>query len=170
MTLSLYSDMSDEEIRDCIRESLPVAKAKQCGFCLSVGGYDDDPRELWQIPETKSFFKRLVSLGLISCLEVSTTAKELAKMPGLPGFGALEVWMCATEKMGVGDNSVGEKEMKEFLSTLERSNSIAEATLKTPKSAKSNIQVYEAQIGDAPVRHKGFNKGRIPRWRRELGQ
>lgn len=163
MVIELFVDMTDDDIREIIRNSLPVATAKQQGFCLMIGGYDDDKRELWDIPEAVSLFKRLVSLGFISCLEVSTKIEILARVSGLPGFGAFEVWASSIGKMGFSE-SFSQEEMKEFLAALDRSNSVAMATLMTvgkPETTK------KTQMSDGQVRHKGFN---IPTWKRELGR
>ena len=38
----------------------------------TIRGYDDDHRELYDIPEVRSFCRRLLSLGFISYLDFST--------------------------------------------------------------------------------------------------
>jgi hypothetical protein len=137
LCLSLYADMTDDEIKDCIQQMMPVCKVKQQGFCLTVGGFDKDPRELWEIPESVAFFKKLVDLGFIAALEVSTTASGLVRedffgVPKLPGFGALEVWMCATGRMAKGNNDVDAASLMHFERELEHANAKALATCKEP--------------------------------------
>jgi hypothetical protein len=60
-----------------------------------VRGFDHDPRGLPEIPEVRAFCRRLVRLGFISYLDLSTSL-----VPGLPeavrhAWGAAEVWLRA---------------------------------------------------------------------------
>ena len=170
MCMSLAADMSDDEIKECVQQMLPVCVARGQGFCLTISGYDEDPRDLWQIPEAVSFMQRLVKFGLITALEVSTSAPEFLperfKKTKMPGFGALEIWLCATNRMRRGGNDVSHEEMNLFMETLNESNRVAEGIMKEPAyktGIKSNS--YRSQIPDAPIKHHGFNKDRGPRWK-----
>lgn len=170
MCLSLYSDMTDDEIKECVQEMIPICRKRQRGFCLSIGGYDEDPRELWQIPEAVGFMQRLVKLGLISALEVSTTSADLLpkeyKTDKLPGFGALEIWMCATNRMGKGDNDIDLPTFQLFRRELDAANIVADNICKEPPyrtGLKKNA--YPTQVADGQVKYHGFNKDRIPRWK-----
>ena len=69
----------------------------------AISGFDDDPRELYEIPEVRSFCGRLVDYGFISGLDL-TANSELRDAIGLPTdpilarckmLGALEVWLVA---------------------------------------------------------------------------
>jgi hypothetical protein len=53
---------------------------------LAIDGYDDDPRELWQIPEVKDYIRRLI-LGLD--LEVMARLDELSRILGAVCCGML---------------------------------------------------------------------------------
>lgn len=171
MCLSLYIDMTDDEIKDCIHQMMPVCRIKETGFCLTIGGFDQDSRDLWEIPEVLEFYRRLVKFGFISCLEVSTTADGLAKMPGLPGFGALEVWMCAKGLMVRGKKDVTQDQLRQFHEALEEANKVSTAILKEPcPNTGMRSKAYPTQVNDGPVRYTGFNKSRVPRWRREMKQ
>lgn len=171
MCMSLSVDMTDNEIKDCIQQSLPVCNAKEQGFFLSIDGYDDDRRELWQIPEVVKFMKRLCDFGFIAILEASTTCsvlirKEYKKFKKLPGIGALEVWMFATgrmEKMIKENNSIDTKTMNEFSNFLITSIDFAKAISKETSYHTGNYkyktqQKQRTQIPDAPVKHHGFNR------------
>jgi len=170
MCLSLTADMTDAEIKESMQNMIPVCTAKGQGFCLSISGYDEDRRELWQIPEAIGFMKRLCDLGFISTLEVSTTCSDLLreeyKIKKLPGFGALEVWMCATNRMGNGKNDLDRATMDKFYEALRISNKRAEEVMKEPPY-KTGIKkaAYPTQIPDAPHKYHGFNKDRGPRWK-----
>lgn len=168
LCVSLTSDMSDSEIKEYIQKMLPVCATNGQGFCLSISDFDEDHRELWQIPEAKSFMKRLCDLGFISILEVSTTCpdllKEEYKVNKLPGFGALEVWLCGTNRMGSGHNDIDQKTMAKFIEDLNTANLRADEVMKEPpykNEMKKTSTSYSAQIPDAPHKH-GFNK----RWNR----
>jgi hypothetical protein len=168
LCLSLATDMTDSEIKECVQEMIPVCTVKGQGFCLTISGYDDDHRELWQIPEAIGFMKRLCDLGFISALEVSTTCTDLLreeyKIDKLPGFGALEVWMCATNRMGKGKNDIDRATMTKFQEDLGVANRRAEEVVKEP-SYRTGLKKsgYRTQIPDASIKHHGFNKDRGPR-------
>ena len=150
MCTALDVDMSDSEIKECIRIMIPVCIQKQQGFCLTINGFDYDHRELWQIPEAVSFMKRTCEFGLISALEVSTTCKDLIReeynLSKLPGFGAIEVWMCATARMANGANGLDLNTLSSFYSDLDAANKAAEMILNE-----------SLEIPDSQIKHKGFD-------------
>jgi hypothetical protein len=161
--MSLSTDMSDEEIKDCIQQAIPVVTIKRQGFCLTISGHDDDYRELWNIPEAVEFMKRLCNLGFISVLEVSTTSPELVrkeyKLKTLPGFGALEIWMCATNRMEHGRNDIDRETIAKFHVDLKNSNKCAEKIMKEPPyKTRTNKSFDFQQTPDASIKHSGFKK------------
>ena len=170
MCMSLSTDMSNNEIKECIQQAIPICLANGQGFCLSISGHDQDRRELWQIPEAISFMKRLCNLGFISALEISTTCPDLIReqykqqykgLDKLPGFGALEIWMCGNNKMGSGKIDINMETMNEFNKALQAANKAAELVMKEPEY-KTGLKrsTYIKQIPDAPIKHHGFNKDR----------
>jgi hypothetical protein len=54
-------------------------------------GYGDDPRDLADIPEAREFCKRLVGLGYISFLDVTTSMRGLPAFDRAITLGAWEV-------------------------------------------------------------------------------
>ena len=61
---------------------------------LIFGGYDDDPREVWQIPQVQTICKRLEEIGYTSYLDIAGFLHPIeAKKTN--GFGAMEVFLCA---------------------------------------------------------------------------
>jgi hypothetical protein len=158
MVIELKHTMTDEEIKDSIRGMLPICRKNKLGFCLSIQGFDFDPRELWEIPEAINFTRRLCTLGFISTLEVSTTCKALMTTKELPGFGALEVWLCAVGKMDL-NIELSKETMIDFLNDLQKSNALVTSICQEPSyntNAKLNIR-SSAMMPDAPVRYRGFN-------------
>lgn len=144
--LCLYLDinMSISDIKSIIQKVLPVCEAKKQGCCLSINGYDDDERELWEIEEVVDFLKKLQDNGFFALLEVSTSCPELIRnYPGLdklPGFGALETWMITTGRMATGKNSLNKETMQLFIEDLEVASEKAKKILLEP-SYKGNIKV-----------------------------
>jgi hypothetical protein len=134
------------QITDMIRKIQPVCLENQQGFCLSISGFDDDPRELYQIREVIEFTKRLVKLGFMSCLHVTTTIKDLIPEPfksrRLPGLGALELWLFASEQMKPS-LELDKSTFQTFVNDLEASNKIVEYILNP------------SQVPDAPVKYQG---------------
>lgn len=91
----LTVDLTNDQLKAAMHKMWPRVDQAGHGFLLTVSGFAEDPRELWEIPECIDLFKRLVDIGFISLLE---PCAQIA-MPGTPAFGALEVWMVATGKI-----------------------------------------------------------------------
>lgn len=172
--ISMWVHFSDDQIKGIIQKAIPICSENKCGFCLTISGYDDDPRDLWNIPEVVSFMKRLVDIGFISILEVSTNSKELMRteykdIDKLPGFGAIEVWMMANKKIAEvnSDNSVTteitEDEIFEFFSTINESNEksriiCSEKPYKNEKPIESLItcSTKNGSIPDGQNKHASY--------------
>jgi hypothetical protein len=91
-------DETDEELVAQIRALMDHARREAGETVLTVHGYDDDPRELWQIPEARSHLARMVEFGAIAILTRSTWCRELgapAWTMNRPLMGAFEVWMAS---------------------------------------------------------------------------
>ena len=99
----------------------------ESGFFLSIAGFDDDPRELWQIPEVVEFFKNLIEIGFITLLVPDIIDIPKGKRLGL---GALEVWMYVNHN-GEFELDI-EKYRNEFFPALMKSNETLERYLATP--------------------------------------
>lgn len=48
-----------------------IVSAKRSPLLLTINGYNDDPRELWEIPEVRALCQRVESSGLIGLLHVN---------------------------------------------------------------------------------------------------
>src|SRR4051812_26837848 len=96
--LVLSSDLSAEEIDETIERRNDAAH-QAAGLVAHITGYDNDHRELWEIPAVIDFAARWVAAGGLSLLKVSTflqvnhtnTGSELQQK--WPGIGALEMWL-----------------------------------------------------------------------------
>lgn len=93
---TIQKDDTDEMLRNKMiqLESMLSCKLTNSGFLLTISGYDHDSRELWEIPEMKTLTRRLVNIGFISLLEMSTQLKSMQDPDPIYRctYGAFEVW------------------------------------------------------------------------------
>lgn len=139
LTALNITDDLDEIIPGMIEQCLETGK----GFLLTVNGFDDDPRELSDIPEVIAFFGKLFSSGLASCLEFSSVATSLEQGLGTSGFGALgalEVW--AAWKGLTKQDELTESQRVQFLDDY--------------LSAKSKIKPSGKEIPEGQTKIKRF--------------
>ena len=94
----------------------------------AIRGYDDDHRELYDIPEVRSFCRRLLSFGFISYLDFSTRPGSQTPPIARRCWGATEVWQCGKGRMKAR-NVVTVKTMSAFDDALAESNRKADAAL-----------------------------------------
>jgi hypothetical protein len=78
--------MTDEDIRATIRhwDSVFVQRGSTQGAYLTLDGYEDDPRELADIPEAMDLLRRFVSLGGLGLL-----AYDPESPTGRPGLARI---------------------------------------------------------------------------------
>lgn len=161
MIMNLHVNLSDAEIEEAMKDMAPVCQTTQTGFFVCVDGYEHDQRELWEIPEVKSFFQKLVKCGFISFLEISATAEGLTRLDkeitsvGFPGFGALEVWMIAKGMMHKGRTDIVQKDLRKFIADLDVANVASKEVVSKPKQegVKKTYNVCDGQ-----QKFKGFKK------------
>lgn len=98
--VTLSVKMTDWQLREIIKRNCDIAP-----FVVKLMDFEADNRELWQIPEVAVFCQRLVALGMISLMEVTTLLIE----PRTPNeelnwgsMGAIEVWLLATGQFKPG--------------------------------------------------------------------
>jgi hypothetical protein len=136
---------TNKDLQEMMVGLYEIVQKSGMGFCLTVSGYDDDPRDLWTIPEALDLFRRLVKIGFISILEVSTmTTMKLDYIPDdCPAFGALEIWSLAGGKIRTGDNEFTENDMRNFLAALKRSNKVCDDLIESglPGAIKQDEKV-----------------------------
>jgi hypothetical protein len=99
--------------------------------------FDQDPREVWEIPEFQAHCKRLVEFGYLATLISSTTWKYLGAPPYLlnsPFLGAFEVWAYSNDLFLGGKMTMIKDEVTKILwmyqsMVLPTSQQIAERNL-----------------------------------------
>ncbi len=140
---SLTPDMTDDELKECIHRMYPKAVNSEQGFLLTISGYDQDPRELWEIPEVITFFNRLIDIGFLGLLALNAQTV----MPGTPGFGAAEVWMVATGKITRRAKfPILPEYLKEVMRIVLESNEKIAQVLKEP-CPNTGIKEHEERLG-----------------------
>jgi hypothetical protein len=126
---TIQKDDTDEILKNKMidLESMLSNTQYKSGFLLTIGGYENDPRELWEIPEMKNFGSRLVRIGFISLLELSTQFKRQKDPDPMYGLtlGALEVWAISK---GILSNAyvINNKNYMLFLDDLSKANKICD--------------------------------------------
>jgi hypothetical protein len=139
-TIAMYDvnpSMRDQEIRELVLSGFFLAMKTNEGGLLTVGGYGHDPRDLWDIPEVVNFARKLVSMGVMSILTMSTYleprwGEETAGKP----FGAFELWLLAKGRLG---SQINQPELKILFQSF------------SVDLADSNDRVYalcEGRVGD----------------------
>lgn len=165
MFLMLEVGMTDDELKECMHDMAPVVFQTRRGFIVSIKGYDHDRRELWEIPEVVDFYQRLVALGFTALLEVSTTVEGMARFPEMSqaGFGALEIWLCATGKMKKGGVTLTQPTMDRFFQSLHEANKRSHEILNQPKphmGLKKNYLEPNTVAEEGQHRFQGVNTWR----------
>jgi hypothetical protein len=121
--------VSDRQIDTTIRlYNKPTGKGEEV-VLLKIIGYDDDPRELHEIPEVSEFCKRVVNRGMLTILYPSTTFPwSPYPMKKYMGLGAFELWALANGKMDRYFNKevVSPEDVEQFLEDVATSNALVD--------------------------------------------
>ena len=117
MCMTIETDMTNSEIKEAIQYAVAIYNKNKKKFHISISGYDDDQRELYEIPEVVDFCKRLCDIGFIAIAQVSTTCSDLLENDYEENFGlgALEIWMFANDLMG---DSISQQNLDLFFKCL----------------------------------------------------
>jgi hypothetical protein len=100
MIISIARDETDAELIDFMRGMKAARESGIKNIVCLLGGYENDPREVWQIPEAVATCKRLVSSGFISYLDTCPSLDNAIKnKTELHALGAMEVWLIAEGRM-----------------------------------------------------------------------
>ncbi len=122
LVIGMALDETNEEVIDYIRT---MKTARENGVkqvvCL-IDGFNDDSRPLYAIPEARALCRRLVNLGFISYLNVTTAVDGIGVEPCLKNaWGALEIYLCGEGKMG-SKVELTTEEFKKFTDALDVAN------------------------------------------------
>jgi len=140
MMVELGISATNEQLIDQMRI---MKRAREDGtykhIVATIRDFGDDPRELFDIPEVRAFSRRVVNLGFISYLEMSTAVGTDLPTEAKLGWGAYEFWLCAENRLRrVGTPHKGilclknftlHRFLKECSTILHEANSRADALL-----------------------------------------
>lgn len=121
---------TNDQIIDQMRMMKAAHEGKQIGNVVCcIDGFDQDQRELFEIPEVRAFCRRLVGQGFISYLSLTTFYTVDQSLVG-SGWGALEVWMCGEGRLKREvelDLELFDRLMTEFKPVWYGSNAVADS-------------------------------------------
>jgi hypothetical protein len=128
---NLWVGMPDAELVGLIREAKRCRDQGAPTVTCSISGYDEDSRELGDIPEVRTLCKRLVDCGYVAFLDAATSIRGLPTFCACMSLGAWEVWRMARNEMGPsGRQSVPTAVLDDFLNReLPRLKGVAEKYL-----------------------------------------
>ena len=134
LVINLGVDTPIDEIKGMFADLWKQVKISKKGFVLTTAGFDDDPRELYEIPEVIEFYKKLIEIGFLSLLvpDMLDTPKD-----EIVGFGAFEIWMIANEIKELDNEDYKNK----FFPVLMRSNEIFDQQLNTVKDGMQRYRL-----------------------------
>jgi hypothetical protein len=135
MSKMLAADVTntDQEIRRFVILLFRDVHQNDDPFSLTISGFNDDSRGLYQIPEAVDLAKRLVAGGMMSLLHVATSLQTLERKPG---WGALELWACAKGLFRSGVCPLSRETMQAFMRDLMQSNALCRQII--AEAASSN--------------------------------
>jgi hypothetical protein len=125
---AVTADMNDDELKEIIHRIYPRVCKEQQGCLVTISGYCNDPRELWEIPEAIDFCQRLIDVGFISIL---APIAQIA-LPGTSAFGAIEVWFVANGRIKNRRNEITEEDLERLQVLLAESNAKCDIILAQP--------------------------------------
>jgi hypothetical protein len=108
-----------------VRQDNPAARV-----VCTISDFDHDPRELYEIPEVRTFCQRLVDIGFIADLDAFTSIPGGSALPLPVGLGALEVWALSQGFVPqAGKTEVTEPMLTRFRAVLRECNRRADLAL-----------------------------------------
>lgn len=126
--ISVPKDVSDKELERVIFDRLPSCMHTGKANTVMLDGYNDDDRELWDIPEAVAVLERMVSTGFISILEPTSHLEGIRSdhCPAM-GLGAFEVWAATKNLVGVESRDISQETLRHFFTeVLPQANKRAE--------------------------------------------
>ena len=124
-----------EEMIDMMRTMKHVRESKWDHIICMISGYDDDPRELWQVPEVRAYTRRLFTTGFVAYLDVFASMNPDPDTCPIvrSGFGSGELWLVMGGHNIVADHfTMTEKMVADFRSDLIAAGRAAEKTVGIP--------------------------------------
>lgn len=110
--LSLEIGMPETQIIKAMRgmRKLRQKIPEDLSIVAGIHGYGSDPRELWEIPEVRTFAVKLVELGFIAYLDPMPTDLTGPSRP----FTAIDIWLLSQGRLEP-EVTVDMRELKEAM-------------------------------------------------------
>jgi hypothetical protein len=120
-----------EELLDQMRQMNQVRRKNAAARVVcTISDYDNDPRELYEIPEVRTFCQRLVDIGCIADPDAFTSVPGASALPLPVGLGAFEVWALSQGLVPqAGTLDVTEAMLTRFRAVLRECNRRADLAL-----------------------------------------
>lgn len=126
--LKLRHDATEQEIKQTIKDYDRALYNKEDGskdgMQLVTVGFEDDPRELADIPEAVALLRGFVRCGGLGLLVLAVWIEEIPNYipPALPlGLGAMEVWAIAEGKVKGDRMEIEPREFRaDYVESLKR--------------------------------------------------
>jgi hypothetical protein len=101
LVVNLTIDADEAATLAQMRTMKRAREERRCDYVVcSIDGFNDDPRELWEVPDVRELCRRLVACGFISYLEFATLICAEAPPFVRQHWGATEVWLCSMGLLG----------------------------------------------------------------------
>ena len=132
-------------------------------FFATISGYDEDPRELWEIPEAITFARLIRNTGVICLLEFATSLRDFpTKWPSenvRPFLGAFEMWTIADGKDILLQNSVDTNYVKNIIKKLEIIDLNFQSRMLMGKTGNKVLFEGQNKVRSSPA---DFEKSNVP--------
>jgi hypothetical protein len=133
LVVEVGDDDTNETLIDVMRAVMVKRKEGIEHAACMVGGFDDDKRELHEIPKARTFLDRLHRIGFISVLDYSTVLPPHNRIwMSPPPMGAFEIWLATTRQANAKGVDVSRDMLKRFERVLRYSNATADDLMNLP--------------------------------------
>jgi hypothetical protein len=127
-------EITDAQLNGLIVNTTRMVLEAELPCWLIIPSFDDDPRELWEIPEVKTLCSRLVESGFISVLGILPTQSSQRGL--LSGY---TVWkMSLGEITDYGPYRITSEDMEEFYEVLMEANAKCDRLVEQSQPHKWN--------------------------------
>lgn len=135
--ISIPKDVSNSQLERVIFDRMPACVTYGKANTVMLDGFNDDGRELWEIPEAVAILERMVSTGFISILEPTSHLEGIRSdhCPAM-GLGAFEVWAATKNLVGVESRDISQDTLRQFFrEVLPQANQQAERIVRERMTA-----------------------------------
>jgi hypothetical protein len=122
---------TNDELADGMRGMRAARASGVTNVICTVSGLEDDPRELWQIPEARAFCRRLIDTGFVSYLDPLAALNPDPATHYLlrAGFGAGEIWLTAEGRDLSQPVTLTPPMIEDLFNMIRRANAAADALI-----------------------------------------